>query len=66
VGPGVGLDVLENRRYFAFAGIRSPDTPARSAVRIPATPPREVMLYGCGPTWWFERPTLAGNLAMPR
>ena len=66
MGPKVGLDVLEKRRHFASTGIRSPDTPARSAVPILATPLREVMLYGCGPTWWLERSTLAGNLAMPR
>jgi hypothetical protein len=66
VGPKVGLDVLENRRHFASTGIRSPDSPARSAVSIPAMPLREIMMYGCGSTWWFERPTLAGNLAMPR
>ena len=66
VGPIVGLDVLEKRRHFASTGIRSPDAPAGIAVPIRATPLREVMLCGCDPTWWFECPTLAGNLAMSR
>jgi len=34
VGPSAGLDVLEKKKSLAYAGLRTPDRPARSLVTM--------------------------------
>jgi hypothetical protein len=38
VGPIPGLDFLEKKKYLGFAGIRTPDRPARSLVTLLSRP----------------------------